>query len=304
MKLTQLLSKKFKDVHLKIQEKKYFKELNQYVEQMFPVGDDFDQNLSQVICDEKLKKLEDVGNNLPYLLALHIRDNQWLAQYVDVCYHYLSTDLTKDKVKVREIPFPVIKNYVAQDAKFEYYRNQYEKKLLKGCIAYCQNTDQESSIADSVVYDDFFRSKIIYTAMKLGIDRTTAEIFLEQNADLWLRPAMYQTFVNLLKFQNPNYISDDKRDLLHDYDPMAWEHFVAKELKYMSVWLRQRQRDYENNHAEVIKKAGLQNKKLDVFESRILDLDVKMAKKEYQDVLSVVNEEIADIEQCGFGLNK
>ena len=140
--------------------------------------------------------------------------------------------------------------------------------------------------------------------MKLGIDRTTAEIFLEQNADLWLRPAMYQTFVNLLKFQNPNYISDDKRDLLHDYDPMAWEHFVAKELKYMSVWLRQRQRDYENNHAEVIKKAGLQNIKLDVFESRILDLDVKMAKKEYQDVLSVVNEEIADIEQYGFGLNK
>ena len=60
----------------------------------------------------------------------------------------------------------------------------------------------------------------------------------------------------------------------------------------------------EPNLLEVIKKAGLQNRKLDVFESRILDLDVNMAKKEYQNVLSVVNEEIADIEQYGFGLNK
>ena len=181
MKLKELLSSKFEKEHLNNGDKKYFKILDQYVEHMFPTQGSININLAKLIIKGKPKKLDSVENmeNMgPYLLPLHIRDNSWMVEYIDICSQFLQADLLTDKKSAKsvcKIPHDVIAKYIATSPKFEQERAAYEQNIIKGCITYNQIEDEKLRSLNTSMYEELFRRKVVFTALQLGIDRDAIE---------------------------------------------------------------------------------------------------------------------------------
>lgn len=302
MKLKQFLSNQFNEARLFFNERKYFKILDQHIGEIFPMQADIDKNLKKLLQNHKTKNMQNIDVLMPYLLPMHIRDDAWMATYVNVMTSFVpeaTAENTKQKQdNLKEIPFDIIKSYIAKSPKFEQQRCQYEEKVVRGCIAYCQVNEKELSMLDSVMYDDFFRSRIVYSALKLGLERETIECALEKNAHLWRKNAMLQTFANQIKIEHPNYLRTAQRDALYNLNQDCWESFVSKELRYLDLWMRKQENDYYRAHKSVIDKTGTAtpNMNLDVFATRTLNLDVLHAKNQYTDALSVINEDLEEMQ--------
>jgi len=304
MKLKQLLSNQFSKKHLNFTEKKYFKILDDCVAYMFPEQDAINLNLTKLIIKGQPKQVENMDNMYPYLLPMHIRDNLWMVDYVDAASQFLQTKFSADKKgpkSICKIPHDVIAKYIASSPKFEHQRARYEQNVVKGCILYNQIEDDKLRSLDTTMYEDFFRSKVIYTALQLGINRDAIEAYLELNADLWRKKAMYIAFASELKFNFPNLLNKEQRHYLHDHDFDTWEALVGKELKYMHLWVRKREHEYYRNHKSVIDKLGTAtpNMQLDALGAHMLYLDVKKAAQKYGNALTEANERVGEIQEYG-----
>ena len=303
MKLKALLSGKFKQGHLSFNEKKYFKILDQYIGDMFPKQDSINVNLTKLIVNGPAKHVENMGSMMPYLLPLHIRDNDWMVDYIDVCSQFFQADLLADKKSKKDvckIPHDVIAKYITMSPKFEHQRAAYEQNVIKGCIVYNQIEDEKLRSLNNIMYEDFFRSKVVYTALQLGIDRDAIEACLELNANMWRKKAMYIAFSNEVKLMHENVLNEEQRDFLHQNDLTTWEGLVAQELKYMQLWVRKREHEYYRRHKTVIDKLGTATPamQMDVMDAHILYLDVKHEAKKYDGALLAAGERIQEIQDA------
>lgn len=304
MKLKQLLSNQFAKKHLSYEEKKYFKILDDCVAYMFPEQDAINLNLTKLIIKGQPKQTESMDNMYPYLLPMHVRDDAWMVNYVYASSIFLQTEFLNDKKSLKliyQIPHDIIAKYIASSPKFEHYRARYEQNVVKGCILYNQIEDSKLRSLDTTMYEDFFRSKVVYTALQLGINRDAIEACLELNADMWRKKAMYIAFATELKLKFPNLLNDSQREYLHDHDLDTWEALVGRELKYMHLWVRKRENEYYRNHKTVIDKLGTAtpNMQLDPLSAHTLYLDVNKEAKKYGDALSVANERVGEIQEYG-----
>ena len=303
MKLRQFLSNQFNKARLCYNTRKYFKILDQRIGKIFPKQADIDKSLKKILQNHEPQNMKNINGLVPYLLPKHIRDDAWMATYVNVMTNFMpekTVENTKQKQNsTEEIPYDIIKSYIAKSPKFEQQRSQYEEDVVRGCIVYCQENEKELSMLGTVMYDDSLRARIVYSALKLGLERETIECALEKNAHLWRKNAMLQTFANQLKIEHPNFLRAEQRNALYNLNQDCWESFVSKELHYLNLWMRKQENDYYRTHKTVIDKTGTAtpNMNLDVFETRTLNLDVLNAKNQYADALSVINEDLQDLQE-------
>ena len=272
---------------------------------MFPTQGSININLAKLIIKGKPKKLDSVENmeNMgPYLLPLHIRDNSWMVEYIDICSQFLQADILTDKKSAKsvcKIPHDVIAKYIATSPKFEQERAAYEQNIIKGCITYNQIEDEKLRSLNTSMYEELFRRKVVFTALQLGIDRDAIETCLETNADLWRKKAMYIAFATELKLNHKNVLNEDQRSCLHQNDMPTWEGLVGQELKYMQLWIRKREHEYYRNHKTIIDKLGTATPamNLSVMDAHLLYLDVKKEEKKYANALLAANERYQEIQE-------
>ena len=306
MKLKNIIIKKANCITLNSSEKKYFRVLDKYVVDIFPCQGVTNENLKKLLTEGKNKL--DYNNLFPYLLPMHTNDSAWLAKYLDVSCHFLQMEpfLTDKKInsnKICQIPFNVIEKYIAESPKFEHYRSKYEQDVIKSCIEVTHDIEKTNNGVNNFAYDDYFRSRVIYNCLRLGIERTPVEKCLESNAHLWRKKVMYITFGNQMKINHPNYLNQEKRELLHKFNSEEWEGFVNKEMKYMHLWICKREYDYYQRHKNSINKVGTATRcmKLNKLDAYALEYQLQEEKEKYVAALNLVNEDLKDYLTYGIG---
>lgn len=184
-------------------------------------------------CFSKLKTLEE--KNLP----CHIRDNDWLADFIIKKYNF---DLS-DKIEIL--------NYIKTSEQFNKSRYEYEQRIVSWQIDWMTNGGENWIIDDklggefymfSPKCDYAFRKGIVDTLLAIGMNIDAIEEGIEKNANKWREKYMRVAFRNLYSVSNYAFFNNE---LLEKYSK---EHYEK--------WLKLRLYEYYIEHKNSVDKYG------------------------------------------------
>ncbi len=287
MHLKQKLIKQFKKLSFKLNEKKYFAEMDKHFGDFFPSKSFVVQNLRSLIYEDR--KYRFVYNAI--LLPFHTRDEEWLANFI--------LDKARNNARLaglRGIPFNTVKHYVQTSANFDARRNQYERDLVGAyitnwlddtCNDYYLKADDKNFYKKNIDFDKIFREKVVRAISNLGINRSIVNLRMEENAPLWRNRVMRQTFINRIH-GTVNAMDDDKRIVLCQKDRMAWDKFVNKEFGYMNLWMSDREIKYKKKHNAVVRQAGTLTPAMELNDEQVFRLryELNQISCEYYELLN------------------
>ena len=172
-------------------------------------------------------------------LPCHLRDYDWLSEY-------MKDRLINDKGIM--VDANVIKDYIQKSHMFEVMRDNYEQSIVKWQIEYMNGGGEgflmpkgsnEISFLFSNNVEELFRTSVILTLTRIGMDRDAIEKGLERNSKLWL----------------DRYI---RKSFEHEFEPVIYFHGSpdpASE-EHRKNWVALRKYDYYRKHKDSINKYG------------------------------------------------
>lgn len=220
-------------------------------------------------CFTKTEELDML--NLP----CHLRDDNWLAQ------------LLKQEKKLYLISYKKILNFVKTSPYFEEKRHQYEQTIVKWQIQWIME-QRESWICGekyngfltyySPLVDLLVRNCVVYTLLKIGINKEAIEEGLEKNANLWREQCLRMAFKN----EYDSFYSDEKTNS----DKNKIDNLQPPDPNHMANWIKMRKYEYYHQHKESVDKYGVVEPEMLMSQEEVsilkLYLDEKNAeRKEY-----------------------
>ena len=235
---------------------------DEYLPMIFP-----DQNAVNQLVNEidqfKYSQLQAKNIYSPHYLLFHTRDKAWLTRYV--------TKAIKQLNPQQKINPNLIQDYVATSTLFANRCHELEQNIVKAYITQTmQQQIHESEFeppkklhhAFHGEYDKFLRSSVITSARLLGLDRHTAEVGLETNADLWREQAMIDTFDTKF-YPDAKYPPEAK-------DQAEWCNLRAK---HLDVWLKQREYLYYHDNKAILDELNLKTNFMQMTPPEAMQLD-------------------------------
>ena len=184
-------------------------------------------------CFSKSKTLEE--NNLP----CHIRDNNWLADFIIKKYNLDFTE--KDAVL----------NYIVTSEQFNKLRYEYEQRIVSWQIDWMCNGGENWIIDEKLggeLYlfnnkcDYAFRKGVVDTLLAIGMNIDAIEEGIEKNADKWRENHMRLAFHNLYSVSKYGCSKNQRLE-----EP-SQEHYEK--------WLKLRLYEYYIEHKDSVDKYG------------------------------------------------
>lgn len=230
-------------------------------------------------------------------MPFHINDDDWLAEYV--------MEMTKFKRDLKDIKisFDSVKHYIKTSAKFNALRKEYENNLVRAYIKKLldENSDdfflskkEKVNFMKNRNLDQVFPEKVAKVMMVFGLSYGATEEHIERNLDLWHHKTMHQTFYNRIEQNNIGKINREQRLNLSIDNPVLWESFASKELKFFQLWMLEREKKHYDQHKDTIDRVGTAtaNMKISAAQAYKLSAEVRQAHTEYNKVVNEVAREV------------
>jgi len=293
MKLKQKILNGFDKLHLKIYEQQLFMTLDKSLQGLFPSEAFITQTLDNLnMADKKYTFIYNV-NFLPF----HINDDDWLAEYV------MAMTKFKRDLKDIKISFDGVKKYIKTSAKFNALRKEYENNLVRAYIKKLldENSDdfflskkEKVNFMKNRNLDQVFPEKVAKVMMAFGLSYGAIEEHIERNLDLWHHKTMHKTFYNRIEQNNIGKINREQRFNLSIDNPVLWESFASKELKFFQLWMLEREKKHYDQHKDTIDRVGTAtaNMKISSAQAYKLSAEVRQAHTEYNKVVNEVAREV------------
>ena len=241
-----------------------------------PVVDQMVKDVDQFTYSQLLAK----NTYNPQYLLFHTRDKAWLVEYA-------ARMIARYNPK-QKIDMALLQDYVKTAPAFEKRCRAFEDSVIAAYIHQTMHDIHEYEFmppkplhpAYHGEYDEYLRSSVITSARLLGLDRHTAEVGLEKNANLWRKQMMQDTF-------DTKYYPDAKYPL-NSKDRTEWDKLHEQ---HFDVWLKQREYHYYQNNKAILDELNLKTDFMQMTPSQVVQLNAIVDG--YENIRQVFFQDVA-----------